>query len=467
MLIGIIIFIIFFFILALSRLDYALFFLIAALPSYLIRFSIFGIPATILEAMILITFAVWFFKNWLPHFRDLIKKRTGRIPYPFSWEIISLIILSFVATGVASFSLGALGIWKAYFFEPILVFILIINLYSEKKEWQKILWALLLSAASVSLMALWQKITGQFIFNEFWANEATRRVVSWFGYPNAVGLYLAPLVLVFLGWFFSLPHQTTLSKTLKKILIILVIAGSLLSIYFARSEGALIGIVAGLFSFGLLAGRKQRVATLVLALVVIAGVFFFAPTKNFVLTKLTLNDLSGQIRQRQWKETLLALTGTKIITGAGLNSYQKAVAPFHQEGIFFNSDNLPNFDAQLRASSTLRAKYWQPVEIYLYPHNIFLNFWSEIGLLGALVFMWLIFKSIYISLKLTITYGREKHGEKYLALGLMSALITILVHGLVDVPYFKNDLAVMFWLFLAFIGLLNLNQKFGSKNIRN
>ncbi len=467
MLIYLIIFLILFLFLALSRLDYALYFLIATLPAYLIRFSVFGIPSTVLEAMILIIFAIWFFKSWLPHLRDMIKKRKEKIPYPFSWEILLLIILSFIAAGVAGFNLNALGIWKAYFFEPILVFILIINLCREKKDWQKILWALLLSAASVSLFAIYQKITGQFIFNEFWANEATRRVVSWFGYPNAVGLYLAPLILVFLGWFFSLPHQTTLSKTLKKILIILVIVGSLLAIYFARSEGAILGVVAGLFIFGLLAGRKQRIATLILALIVISGVFFFAPTKNFVLTKLTLNDLSGQIRQRQWKETFLALTGTKIITGAGLDNYQKIVAPFHQAGIFFNSDNLPNFDAQLRASATLRAKYWQPVEIYLYPHNIFLNFWSEIGLLGALVFMWLLFKSIYISLKLTITYGRENHSEKYLALGLMGALITIIVHGLVDVPYFKNDLSVMFWIFLALIGLLNLNQKFGSKNIRN
>jgi O-antigen ligase len=467
MLIYLIIFLALFLALALSRLDYALFFLIAALPAYLIRFSVFGIPSTILEAMILITFTIWFLKNWLPYFRDLIRKKTERLPYPFSWEIVSLIILSFIATGVASFSLGALGIWKAYFFEPILVFILIINLYREKKDWQKILWALLLSAISVSILAIYQKITGQFIFNDFWANEATRRVVSWFGYPNAVGLYLAPLVLLFLGWFFSLPHQTTLSKAFKKILIILTIAASLLSIYFARSEGALLGIAAGLFVFGLLAGRKQRIATFVLALVVVSGIFFFAPSRNFVFTKLTLNDLSGQIRQRQWKETLLALNGAKIITGAGLNNYQKIVAPYHQEGIFFNSDNLPNFDASLRASATLRAKYWQPVEIYLYPHNIFLNFWSEIGLLGALVFMWLIFKSIYLSLKLTITYGREKYREKYLALGLMTALVTIFVHGLVDVPYFKNDLSVMFWLFLAFIGLLNLNQKFGAKNIRN
>lgn len=467
MLIGITIFASLFLILALIRLDYALFFLIAALPAYLIRFSIFQIPSTILEVMILITFAVWLFKNWLPYFRNLIQKRTIKTPYPFAWEIILLIIISFISVGVANFNLGALGIWKAYFFEPILVFILVINIYREKKDWQKILWALLISAAGVSLLALWQKLTGQFIFNEFWANEATRRVVSWFGYPNAVGLYLAPLILIFIGWLFSLSRQAILGKTLKKILIILIVVSSVSAIYFARSEGALIGLAAGLFIFGLFAGRKQRIATLLLSIIIISGLFISTPAKNFVINKLTLQDLSGQIRQRQWKETLLALTGTKFITGAGLNNYQAAVAPYHQEGIFFNRDNLSNFDEQLRASSTLRTKYWQPVEIYLYPHNIFLNFWSEIGLLGALIFMWLIFKAIYISLKLTIAYNRENHPEKYLALGLMSALIAIIVHGLVDVPYFKNDLSVMFWIILAFIGLLNFNQKFGSKTIRN
>lgn len=467
MLTGILIFSFVFLILALWRLDYALFVLIAALPAYLIRFSALDVPSTALEVMILITFGVWFIKKWLPKIKGIFKNRENRAAYPFSVEIILLIIFSFIATGIASFSLGSLGIWKAYFFEPILVFILIFNIYSEKKEWQKILWAFLISALIVSALAIYQKVTGQFIANPFWANEATRRVVSFFGYPNAVGLYLAPLVLIFLGWFFSLPHSTTLTKNFKKILIILVIAASLLSVYFARSEGALIGIAGGLFAFGLLAGKHQRIATIILAVIVAGSLFFFAPAKNFVITKLTLSDLSGQIRQRQWKETFLALTGTKFITGVGLNNYQKAVAPYHQEGIFFNSDNLPNFDEQLRASAELRKKYWQPIEIYMYPHNIFLNFWSEIGLLGALVFMFLMIKAVFMALKLTVTYGREKHPEKYLALGLMSALITILIHGLVDVPYFKNDLAVMFWIILALIGLLSAYQRYGTKNIRN
>lgn len=467
MILGVIIFLIFFLLLALTRLDLALFFVIAGLPTYLIRFSIFGLPATLLEAMILITFAVWFVSRFLPYFKNLIQKKVTRIPYPFAWEIMALIIVAFISAWTAGFSNSTLGVFKAYFFEPIILFILTINIYKERKDWTKITWALLVSVLTITLLAIYQKISGQFIFNEFWANEATRRVVSWFGYPNAIGLYLAPLLLVFLGWFFYLPNRTTLYKSLQKLLIIFTIIGSLLAIYFARSEGALIGLVIGLLVFGLLSGRKQRIATIIIALIVASGIFLSPPTKNLLIKKLSLNDLSGQIRKQQWKETFLALQGTKILTGAGLNNYQKTIKPVHQEGIFFNSDNLPNFDSQVYGSSTLRAKYWQPVEIYLYPHNIILNFWSELGLLGALIFIWIILKYLYLALKLIVTYDREKKREKYLALGLFSAMIVIVVHGLVDVPYFKNDLSAMFWILLSFLSLLYLQAKYGDKKISN
>jgi len=459
MMTAIIIFSIFFLILALIRLDYALYVLIAALPAYLIRFSVFGIPSTMLEAMILITFAVWFFKNWLPNYKERKKNNAARTPYPFSREILALIVLSFISVGIAGFSTSALGIWKAYFFEPILVFILIMNICRDKKHWQKILWSLLISALAVSIVAIYQKITGKFISNEFWANEATRRAVSFFGYPNAVGLYLAPLVPLFLGWFFSLPRRTTIIKTLKKLLIITVIIASLASVYFAHSEGALVGIIASLFVFGFFANKKVRATTITLSIIIIAVTLLCAPLKDLAVQKITLHDLSGQIREQQWKETFQALKGAKIITGAGLANYKETVAPYHQEGIFFNSDNIPNFDAVTWASSTLRVKYWQPVEIYLYPHNIFLNFWSEIGLLGALVFIWLIFKAALVAYKTFRSLKKSDAPEKYLALGLMTSLVCIFVHGLVDVPYFKNDLAVMFWIFIALIGLMSLTKK--------
>jgi len=459
MLIGLLIFSLLFGALALSHLDWAILLLIFSLPSYLIRFNIFGLPTTLLEVMILITFFIWFIKFLWPNFKNFLKNRKKNLPYPFSWEIILILIISWIAVIVAGFNFSSLGIWKAYFFEPILVFILIFNVFKNKKDLLKIFWALLASATLVSLFAIFQKITGLFISNPYWAAEATRRSVSFFGYPNAVGLYLAPLVMIFIGWLFSYPWKNIYEQAGQKILIILTIIFSFLGIYAARSEGALIGIAIGLVIFGFLAGRKQRIITFLLLITVISGTFYFAPSKNFISSKLSLQDLSGQIRIQQWKETLTMLSNGKLLSGAGLDNYQKAVKPYHQEGIFFNNDNLANFDAVVWASSTLRTKYWQPVEIYMYPHNIFLNFWSELGLIGLLLFLWLIGKYLLISLKLSLALSREKSSEKYLALGLLTAMIAIIIHGLVDVPYFKNDLSLMFWILFALLGFLNLNYQ--------
>lgn len=459
MLFWLLLFIVGFTILAINKMDWALLVLIAALPAYLIRFKILGIPLTLLEAMILVSFGVWFIKDFVPGAKDLIKNHKLREAYPFSWEIILLLIISFVAVGVAGFTAGSLGIWKAYFFEPVLLFILIVNNFQTKEKLVKIFWAFAVSAGIVSLFAIFQKITGLFITNPFWSAAATRRVVSFFGYPNAVGLYLAPLTMIFITWLFSFSWKKILDHWPEKTIIALTAVISLLAIYFARSEGALIGIFAGLAVLGILAGKRQRLAVLSLAVVVIAGVFFFAPTKNFVLTKLMLHDLSGEIRQQQWKETISMLKDGKIISGAGLDNYQAAVKPYHQEGIFFNSDNLPNFDSQVYGSSTLRAKYWQPTEIYMYPHNIFLNFWSELGLAGLMLFAWLIGKYFVISFKLSTSLGKDDKTEKYLALGLLTAMVAIFVQGLVDVPYFKNDLSAMFWILCALVGILNRNHE--------
>ena len=36
-----------------------------------------------------------------------------------------------------------------------------------------------------------------------------------------------------------------------------------------------------------------------------------------------------------------------------------------------------------------------------------------------------------------------------LQLGVLLALVAVVVHGLVDVPYFKNDLCLLFWTLVA------------------
>lgn len=486
-------FAVFYLILAWHKLEWAVLLMIAALPAYLIRFSV-GVPMTLLELMILISFAVWFFQKtnfklflqgkygW----KDFKENRLKRARYPWRFEIVAMLIISWLAIAVAGFTSGALGIWKAYFFEPILVFILILNLFRDKKGIEKIILVLAVSAFAVSVLAIYQKITGDFIANPFWAAAETRRSVSFFGYPNAVGLYLGPITMILAGYLFQLFTKQTESPitkhqfpnnnqipnsnnqtglkfgywNLQKIFVALTIILSLLSIVFAKSEGAMLGLAAAFFVFGIFAGKKLRWATLATAIIIGGAILVYTPTRTFVLDKIQLHDLSGQIRRQQWKETWKMLNDGHFTFGAGLDNYQKTIKPYHQEGIFVYDFHDPNFHEKLVASDELKKKVWQPTEIYMYPHNIFLNFWSELGLLGMVLFIWIILKFSGFSFQVLVFKNSK---NKYIILGLLCSMVVIVVHGLVDVPYFKNDLAVMFWLILAMLSLASSISKTTEK----
>ena len=92
----------------------------------------------------------------------------------------------------------------------------------------------------------------------------------------------------------------------------------------------------------------------------------------------------------------------------------------------------------------------------MYPHYIFLNFWTEIGLLGALIFTWLIGRYYYDAIKLL---SKVEKNKRPLLLALIGAMSAIFIHGLVDVPYFKNDLAIIFWLLVAILGLIKIQHQ--------
>lgn len=451
--------IIFFIILAYLRLDLAILAIIMLLPSYLLRFSILSVPVTFLEIMILSSFAVWFIKTTKLKPVAWLRGRKERLKYPFRYEIIAVLILSLLAVIVAGISDSALGIWKAYFFEPVILYILILNVLPKKEGRKKIIIALSISALLTSLFAITQKITGLFIFNPFWLNPESRRVVAWFGYPNAVGLYLAPIVMLISGYLIKTWKNRSKKINWESLLYITTIILSILAIIFARSEGALVALLASSLVFLFFISKKSRIISIAIIILGLISIIISPQLSSLAKDKLTLSDLSGEIRKQQWRETMQTLKGESFLLGNGLANYQTAVSPYHQEGIFFNRDKMENFHSILYGNAELREKYWQPVEIYMYPHNIFLNFWSELGLLGALIFTWLMIKF------LVHTLINSKAQEKYLSLGLFSAMLAIIIHGLVDVPYFKNDLSALFFILLALLASMELDVEIKNKLI--
>ena len=78
-----------------------------------------------------------------------------------------------------------------------------------------------------------------------------------------------------------------------------------------------------------------------------------------------------------------------------------------------------------------------------YPHNFFLNFWLETGLFGLLAITALLIL-FYRRVNFLRSIKKWPH-----ALPIAAGMMVIVLHGLVDVPYFKNDLAVLFWTIFA------------------
>jgi O-antigen ligase len=131
--------------------------------------------------------------------------------------------------------------------------------------------------------------------------------------------------------------------------------------------------------------------------------------------------VSGTVfgRERIWVATLRMLREHPIF-GAGLDSYQTTMAPYR----LADTNLVP-----------------EP-----YPHNIILTSWTELGLLGLAAFLYLL---ISLTVRPWRALARASGLYRPLLWGLGAGFVMIAVHGLVDSPYWQNDLSVEFWLLAA------------------
>ena len=120
-----------------------------------------------------------------------------------------------------------------------------------------------------------------------------------------------------------------------------------------------------------------------------------------------------------WASTLRMLKDHPIF-GAGINAYQTTMAPY-------------------RAADTYNVP--EP-----YAHNIVLTTWSELGLLGLAAFMYM-FIALIVRPWRALTKAVGLYRPVLWGVGTGFAMVAI--HGIVDSPYWKNDLSLEFWILAA------------------
>lgn len=370
-----------------------------ALPLYLIRFKIGPLPTTVLEVYLLVLFVVATLG-----FGIAIWKKGWKETGEWKWPVLLWTIATLAAVFWSPSIVTGLGLWRAYVLEPVLVFVLLFGL-REVVDRKRIEQSMRIVITIVGFWAIFQFITGQGIPSPWNVSIAEgRRATGPFPYPNALALFVVPFgAYLFSRWIEAKREWWLLASW--------AMAG--LSALLAKSDGGLIALAATTWLV-LVARRETRRVAIVLAVVGIVFITAVASLRGALIEQATFSGWSGRVRTWTWTETWNMLKDRPVL-GAGFGGYPIVFKPYHEKTF---------------------------IEIFQYPHTIVFNVWSEAGLVGLFAFGWVI-----------VTWVRRR--VSWIA---MAPLIAILIHGLVDVPYFKNDLAVAFWL-LVFLTTMSLDHK--------
>lgn len=370
-----------------------------ALPLYLVRFKIGPIPTTLLEVYLLVWFSLTVYRLQLTAFKKGWKEM-GEWKWPVALWFAATLAAVFWSPSIVT----GLGLWRAYVLEPVLVFVLLFGL-RDIVDRKRIEQSMRIVITIVGFWAIYQFITVQGIPSPWNVSIADgRRATGPFPYPNALALFVVP----FGAYLFS---RWIEAKREWWLLVSWAMAG--LSALLAKSDGGLIALAAASW-FVLVVRRETRRIAIGLALLGVLAVALVAPLRNTFIEEATFSGWSGRVRTWMWTETWNMLKDRPVL-GAGFGGYPTVFKPYHEKTF---------------------------IEIFQYPHTIVFNVWSEAGLVGLFAFGWIV-----------VTWVRRR--VSWIAI---APLIAILIHGLVDVPYFKNDLAIAFWL-LVFMTTVSLDRE--------
>jgi putative inorganic carbon (hco3(-)) transporter len=256
------------------------------------------------------------------------------------------------------------------------------------------------------------------------ADGGVRRVLSVYGHPNNLGLYLGrvwPLAAALAVTGFRTKNQEPRTRHSGSWFLVL---GSLLclgGILVSFSRGAWLGALAALAVLalpGLRARWGERTAPALVGL----GVVLAALAGLGLTVRGDLAGGSTPVRLLLWREAIGYIRLYPL--GIGLDQFLL----YHD----------PNSGRSLIDPSLIGTSE----QFAAHPHNLLLDTWLRLGPLGLAAFGWLLARCFGV--------GRWRLRDP-VALGALAALTAALAHGLVDNFYFVPDLALTFWLLIALV----------------
>jgi O-antigen ligase len=424
---------------------------IFAAPLYAYPLSLGGRAFALAELVLVPTLAGWALR-WLGtairerrRLRDIVSESgRGLCARAMLWPLLALVSISVLSCFGAQHLREALRELRLVVVEPTLFFVALVTLPMKRRERWRVLDALVAGALMVALVGLVMYFQGYVIT----AEGGSRRLLSVYGSPNNVGLFLGrvlPVLVAVVLWAgpeleASLGWGTRARVWLIQLLqdrrrraYLLAIVPVVLALGLSLSRGAIVlGIPAALVMMGWLAGKRWRRATVVVLLVGVIALIPLLRTPRFA----GIFDLSQ---------------GT---TGFRLSLWYSSLGMIRDHPLL--GVGLDNFLYAYRTRYVLPTA-WEEFSLS-HPHNVFLDYGTRLGLFGLCAFVWtqVVFWRQVLHLRPPRARSwRTSRAGRALAIGLAGSMADFLAHGLVDASYFIIDLAFVYMLSLALASWLD------------
>lgn len=434
-----------------------LFITVFLIPFYFIRFDILSIPTNIFEVAVLLLLVVFVTQNLKP------KTQNSKTLIYYSLFVILFFLSFLIGASKAGFSLDSLGIVKSYLIVPVIFAYLIgehyhpaspkelrgasrsilqiqadekrnsLILQPKTQNLKPIFLGLYVSLLVVSLWAILQRLDvintlfyqiGDASFNQYLGENF--RAFGPFESPNYLAMFIVPILYLTIGT--NLKFKIYNLK-LWNVIFYLSLILPLIALVLTKSRAGLIALVVSvslLVIFWLYKKLKSKVAkvSLVIFSFILYSLFFI------LLLKFGLRPETDSARLEIYSYSWQMIKQNPI-WGVGLGNYQEYLST-------------------IGVSDSFR----EIVLPYAYhPHNLFMGLWLNLGILGLLSFVAFVLyllinttKFLYLSLAKNADKNLDNSNNVFSTILFAVSIIAVLIHGIFDTTYFKNDLSAIFWL---------------------
>jgi len=361
-----------------------------ALPLYTVRWHYGPLPTTLLETLILLTVAAYVIARL---------SRGIRRPLPTAYDIpiAVLLVAGAISVVVATDHRGALGLYRAYFLEPVAIFYVAIDVLRRTEHVQRLILAFAAGSSAFAVLNL-AVFYQALVANAVHVGAAPDAL---YGDANYVAMYMEPpfafaaaLVMLSQTWRWRIVGAAWLA-----------LVGAALVLSF--SKGSYVAIAA-LALLAIVTVRRWRYPIAF----AIAGALVIATQVPLLMARLATITSSLSGRGEVFSATLQMLREHPVF-GVGLGGY--------------------TYQFRGRMST-------------LYHHDIWLTFWVELGILGVIAFGVILFGLLWRGWR---AWPQSQGFNRAVLWGVLGALVLWTVHGFVDSPYWKNDMSVEFWILAA------------------